>query len=56
MSEIILKIESLGAGGDGVATSPEGMPVFVPLALPGERVAVEITEGRGKLLRITRAI
>ena len=52
MAEIILKIESLGAGGDGVATSPEGMPVFVPLALPGERVAVEINEGRGKLLRV----
>ena len=52
MAEINLKIESLGAGGDGVATGPEGMPVFVPLALPGESVTVEITEGRGKLLRI----
>ncbi len=52
MSEIILEILSLGAGGDGVATGPEGMPVYVPLALPGEKVAVEIDEGRGKLLRI----
>ncbi len=52
MAEINLQIESLGAGGDGVAIGPEGMPVFVPLALPGESVAVAITEGRGKLLRI----
>ncbi len=52
MAENILQIQSLGAGGDGVATSPEGVPVFVPLALPGERVAVEITDGRGKLLRV----
>ena len=52
MSEIILQITSLGAGGDGVATGPEGMPVFVPLALPDEKVAVEISEGRGNLLRI----
>ncbi|MCP4933112.1 MAG: class I SAM-dependent RNA methyltransferase [bacterium] len=52
MAETNLKIESLGAGGDGVATSHEGMPVFVPLALPGETVAVEIDDGRGKLLWI----
>ncbi len=52
MAELNLKIESLGAGGDGVAIGPEGMPVFVPLALPGETVAVEISDGRGKLLRI----
>ncbi len=52
MAELNLKIESLGAGGDGVAIGPEGMPVFVPLALPGEAVAVEISDGRGKLMRI----
>lgn len=52
MNEITLKIETLGAGGDGVATGPEGMPVFVPLALPGETVVVEIDNGRARLKRI----
>ena len=52
MSEIQLTIESLGAGGDGVATGREGQPVFVPLALPGEQVVVEIVDGRGTLKRI----
>ena len=52
MSEITLKIDSLGAGGDGVATTPEGAPVFVPLALPGETVLVETSNGRTVLKRI----
>ncbi len=52
MSETKLKIETLGAGGDGVATSPEGVSVFVPLALPGEIVAVESLKGRSSLKRI----
>lgn len=34
----ILKIESLGAQGDGIADSPKGR-VFVPFALPGETIA-----------------
>jgi 23S rRNA (uracil1939-C5)-methyltransferase len=52
MDEIIVEIQSLGAGGDGVATGPEGAPVFVPLALPGEIVAVDISQGRTILKRI----
>lgn len=40
MSEIIVKIESLGAGGDGVATGPDGAPLYVPMTLPGETVLV----------------
>ncbi len=52
MIEITLKIDSLGAGGDGVATSPEGMPVFVPLALPGETVVVETMATHTRLKRI----
>ncbi|MCF6199814.1 MAG: class I SAM-dependent RNA methyltransferase [Hyphomicrobiaceae bacterium] len=52
MIEITLKIDSLGAGGDGVATSPEGVPVYVPLALPGETVQVERGAERTRLTRI----
>ncbi|MDP6705621.1 MAG: hypothetical protein QF893_04675 [Alphaproteobacteria bacterium] len=39
-----LTIDTLGGGADGIAQGPDG-PVYVPYALPGERVAVEI-EGR----------
>ena len=34
-----VEIVRLGAQGDGVAEGPDG-PVFVPFALPGERVAI----------------
>jgi 23S rRNA (uracil1939-C5)-methyltransferase len=36
----------LGAAGDGVASGADGRPVFIPYALPGERVAARVT---GKL-------
>jgi 23S rRNA (uracil1939-C5)-methyltransferase len=46
-------IDRLGAQGDGIAESPNG-PVFVPFALPGERVriAVEPDGKRAKLLDV----
>jgi 23S rRNA (uracil1939-C5)-methyltransferase len=46
-----LTIEVLGAEGDGVATLPDGAKVFVPLALPGERVRASLagTGGRAVL-------
>jgi 23S rRNA (uracil1939-C5)-methyltransferase len=34
-------IDALGAAGDGLAASPEGTCLFIPGALPGERVRVE---------------
>ncbi len=34
-----LPISRLGAEGDGIAEGPDGQPVYVPFALPGERVA-----------------
>jgi len=34
-------IEKLGAQGDGIAEGPDG-PIFVPFALPGERVRIEL--------------
>lgn len=40
-----LEIVRLGAQGDGVAETPAG-PVFVPRALPGERVRAEVAGGQ----------
>jgi 23S rRNA (uracil1939-C5)-methyltransferase len=42
----ILTIDSIIAGGDGLARHPDGFVVFVPGTAPGERVAVEYTETR----------
>lgn len=52
-----LDIVTLGHRGDGIAHGPQGM-VFVPAALPGEVVEVEIDArhpDRGRLLSIERA-
>lgn len=46
-------IESLAAGGDGVAHAPDGRVVFVPFTAPGDRVRLRITESRGRFLRAT---
>ncbi|MFT0858501.1 class I SAM-dependent RNA methyltransferase [Ancylobacter sp. G4_0304] len=46
-----LEIARLGHRGDAIADTPEG-PVYVPLALPGERVEVEREGDRGRLLAV----
>jgi 23S rRNA (uracil1939-C5)-methyltransferase len=46
-----LAIESLAAGGDGVARAPDGRVVFVPLAAPGDRVRVRLVEERARFAR-----
>ena len=46
-----LLIARLGAQGDGVAETT-GAPVFVPFALPGERVIADVDGARGRLLRV----
>jgi 23S rRNA (uracil1939-C5)-methyltransferase len=46
-----LEIESVAAGGDGVAREPAGRVVFVQWAAPGDRVRVRVTEDRGSYLR-----
>jgi 23S rRNA (uracil1939-C5)-methyltransferase len=48
---LLLSIEKLIYGGDGLARTPVGadgrsMAVFVPFVLPGERVDVEIRQGK----------
>ena len=41
---LVLSIESVAAGGDGVAHDPGGRVVFVPRAAPGDRVRATVTE------------
>jgi len=42
-----LTVEALGAAGDGIARAPGGEAVFIPGALPGERVRARIAGRRG---------
>ncbi|MCC7428428.1 MAG: class I SAM-dependent RNA methyltransferase [Alphaproteobacteria bacterium] len=42
-----LAITRLGAQGDGIARLPDGAPVFLPDALPGERITARLTARRG---------
>jgi len=48
-------IARLGAAGDGIATGADGRPVFIPYALPGERVVADPAgkqgEGQAAVLR-----
>ena len=41
-----LTINAMGAGGDGIARTPDG-PVFVPRALPGDIVEARLADRRG---------
>lgn len=41
-----MRIESLTYGGDALGRDPQGRIVFVPYAIPGETVRVELTESR----------
>ena len=43
----IVRIERIGAEGDGVATLTDGSPVYVPFSLPGELVRVVPQRPRG---------
>ena len=47
-------ITRVGAQGDGVAETDAG-PVFVPLALPGERVSALVSGDRGRLVNVLTA-
>ena len=48
-----LTIEKMIYGGDGLARSPEGKAVFLPLVLPGEQVAATIVEEKSGFMRAT---
>ena len=51
MAAETVTIEKLGAKGDGVAQTPEG-PVFVPFALPGERITIARQKSSGAMLAL----
>ena len=46
-----LTIQKMIYGGDGLARSPEGKTVFVPLVLPGEEVSAEVAEEKPGFIR-----
>lgn len=46
-----LLVERMGQAGDGVARMPDGRLAFVAGALPGERVAAEVTDERRNFVR-----
>ena len=50
-----LTVESFGAEGEGVCRH-EGMAVFVPRALPGERIIAQITRVESAMLLPVRWI
>ncbi len=52
-AEPALQVEKAVYGGDGLARTPDGTVVFVPFALPGERV--QVSEGLSPSLRILEA-
>jgi len=43
-----IRIDQLGANGDGLGRWPDGTPAFVPLALPGDLIEAEATQPRGE--------
>jgi len=44
-------VESLAAGGDGVARMPDGRALFVPFTAPGDLARIEIVEERARYAR-----
>ena len=55
---VILDITGIGAEIQGVGRTQDGQVVFVPFALPGERIEAEITRDAGRFMegRVTRII
>lgn len=49
--QLTVHIERMGQAGDGVGRAPDGRLVFVPQALPGETVEVQVTESHKTYLR-----
>jgi 23S rRNA (uracil1939-C5)-methyltransferase len=54
VADSVVTIDRLGAQGDGVADTPAG-PLFVPFALPGERVNVARRKDRGEIVALLEA-
>lgn len=59
LDEIVVEVEQLVAGGDGLARF-EGIPIFVPRSAPGDRARVRLVErkpdfGRGEIVELIRS-
>ncbi len=48
-----LRIERLGSRGEGISRGPDGM-IFVPYALPGEKIVAEVDGESGRLVEILK--
>jgi 23S rRNA (uracil1939-C5)-methyltransferase len=46
VDEIVLRVDALAAGGDGVGRAPDGRAVFVPFSCPGDLARVRVTAAR----------
>ncbi len=46
-----VRVDRIAAGGDGLATAPDGRVVFVPDAVPGDRLDVEVTQQKKQFFR-----
>ncbi len=51
MQTLDVAITDVAAGGDGIGHAPNGRVVFVRGAIPGDEVAVEITDDRPRMVR-----
>ncbi len=49
--ELVLRIDALAAGGDGVGRGPDGRVVFVPFTAPGDLVRVRLEQRRRRFAR-----
>ena len=54
MTTQTVKIQSMGAQGDGIAHCPDGT-VYVPFSLPGETVAIARVKDQGTIMSISEA-
>ena len=51
MTPVDVEVVRIATGGEGVARAPDGMTLFVPGALPGERVRAVVVDVRKRHAR-----
>lgn len=49
--EFEVRVDRVAAGGDGLATAPDGRVVFVPASAPGDRLRVAVVQQKKQFLR-----
>jgi 23S rRNA (uracil1939-C5)-methyltransferase len=49
---VTVRIERIGAEGDGIANLPDGAPLYVPFTMPGEQVHARKLGARGELISL----